>query len=102
MSEYTLEDIPHLHEKIAESFSDLLEPLLLKLPPLHEVLHEIPLIDESKQLKHRLPKCLEVFCPEIAQKSSNTPQQDGGYSQQISKPHLCCVFEKEWYIVHCI
>ena len=51
MSEYTLEDIPQLHEEIAELFSDLLGPLLLELPPLREVLHEIPLIDESKQHK---------------------------------------------------
>ena len=45
MSEYTLEDIPQLREEIAELFSDLLGPLPLKLPPLSEVLHEIPLID---------------------------------------------------------
>ena len=56
MSEYTLEDIPQLREEIAELFSNLLGPLPLELPPLCEVLHEIPLIDESKQLKHRLPK----------------------------------------------
>ena len=66
MSEYTLEDIPQVHEKIVELFSDLLGALPLELPPLHEVLHEIPLIDESKQLKHRLPKCPEAFHPELA------------------------------------
>ena len=66
MSEYTLEDIPQFHEEIAELFSDLLGPLPLELPPLHEVLHEIPLIDESKQLKHRLPKCPEAFWPKLA------------------------------------
>ena len=68
MSEYTLEDIPQLHEEIAELFSDLLAPLPLELPPLREVLHKIPLIDESKQLKHRLPKCPEAFQPELAHK----------------------------------
>ena len=67
-SEHTLEDIPQLHEEIAELFSDLLGALLLELPPLHEALHEIPLIDESKQLKHRLPKCPEAFRPELAWK----------------------------------
>ena len=66
MSEYMLEDIPQLHEKLAELFSDLLGPLPLELPPLRKVLHEIPLIDESKQLKHRLPKCPEAFQPELA------------------------------------
>ena len=68
MSEYMLEDIPQLHEEIAELFSDLMGPLPLELSPLCEVLHEIPLIDESKQLKHRLPKCPEGFWPELAHK----------------------------------
>ena len=68
MSEYTLKDIPCLHEEITELFSDLLGPLSLELLPLHEVLHEIPLINESKQLKHRLPKCPKAFRPELARK----------------------------------
>ena len=68
MSEYTLEDIPQLCEEIAELFSNLLGPLPLELPPLFEVLHEIPLIDESKQHKHRLPKCPEAFQPKLAHK----------------------------------
>ena len=67
LNEYTCSDIPQLHEEIAEKFSELLGPLPLKLPPFHEVSHEIPLIDESKQLKHRLPKCPEVFRSELAQ-----------------------------------
>ena len=67
-SEYTLEDIPRLREEIAELFSNLLGALPLELPPLREVLHKIPLIDESKQLEHRLSKFPEAFCPELAQK----------------------------------
>ena len=65
-SEYTLEDIPQLCEEINELFSDLLGPPPLELLPLHKVLREIPLIDESKQLKHSLPKCPEAFCVELA------------------------------------
>ena len=65
LSEYTCSDIPQLHEEIAEKYSDLLGPLPLKLLPIHEVLHKIPLIDESKQLKHGLPKCPEAFCSEL-------------------------------------
>ena len=53
---------------MAEIFSDLLGPLPLELPPLSEVLHEIPLVDESKQLKHRFPKSPEAFWPELARK----------------------------------
>ena len=65
LSEYTCSDIPRLHEEIADKYSDLLGPLSLKLLPICEVMHKIPLIDESKQLKHRLPKCPEVFCSEL-------------------------------------
>ena len=68
LNEYTCSDIPQLHEEIAESYSNLLGPLPLKLPPLREVSHEIPLIDKSKQVKHRLPKCPEVFRSEQARK----------------------------------
>ena len=59
--------IPQLHKEIAEKYSNLLGPLPLKSPPIHEVSHEIPLIDESKQLKHRLPKCPEAFRSELTQ-----------------------------------
>ena len=68
LNEYTCSEIPQLREEIAEKYSNLLGLLPLKLPPFHEVSHEIPLIDESKQLKHRLPKCPEVFHSELARK----------------------------------
>ena len=68
LNEYTRSDIPQLGEEITEKYSDLLGPFPLKLPPFHEVSHEIPFIDKSKQLKHRLPKCPEAFCFELARK----------------------------------
>ena len=68
LSEYTCSDIPQLHEEITEKYSDLLGPLPLKLPLIREVSHKIPLIDKSKQLKHRLPKCPEAFHSELARK----------------------------------
>ena len=68
LSEYTRSDIPQICEEITEKYSDLLGPLPLKLPLIHEVSHKIPLIDESKQLKHRLPKCPEVFRSELVWK----------------------------------
>ena len=59
LNKYTCSDIPQLREEITEKYSNLLGPLPLKLPPFREVSHKIPLIDKSKQLKHRLPKCPE-------------------------------------------
>ena len=66
LNEYTCSDIPQLREEITEKYSKLLGPLPLKLPLICEVSHEIPLINESKQLKYRLPKCPEAFCSEPA------------------------------------
>ena len=66
LNEYKHSDIPQLCEEIAEKYSNLLGPLPLKLPPLHEVSHGIPLIYESKELKHRLLKCPEAFHSELA------------------------------------
>ena len=68
LNKYTCSDIPQLCEEITEKYSDLLGPLPLKLPLFHEVSHEIPLIDKSKQLKHRLPKYPEAFCSELTRK----------------------------------
>ena len=68
LSEYTCSDIPQLHEEITEKYGDLLGPLPLKLSPICEVLHEIPLINKSNQLKHRLPKCPEAFFSELIRK----------------------------------
>ena len=68
LNEYTCSNIPQLREEITEKYSDLLGPLPLKLPPFHEVSHEIPLINESRQLKYRLPKCPEAFPSELARK----------------------------------
>ena len=65
LSKYTHSDIPQLQEEITEKYSKLLGPLPLKLLPIHEVSHEIPLIDKSKQLKHRQPKCPEAFHSEL-------------------------------------
>ena len=66
LNKYTCSDIPQLQEEITEKHSGLLGPLPLKLPPFCEVSNKIPLIDKSKQLKHRLPKRPEAFCSELA------------------------------------
>ena len=68
LSKYTHSDIPQLCKEIAEKYSKLSGPLPLKLPLICEVSHEIPLIDKSKQLKHRLPKCPEAFHSELTRK----------------------------------
>ena len=93
LSKYICSDIPQLHEEIAEKYSNLLGPLLLKLPPICKVSHKIPLINESKQLKHRLPKYPEVLWSELAWKIEW--YTTAGYQQQQSKQHQCFVYQRK-------
>ena len=82
LSKYTPSDIPQLHEEITEKYSELLGPLPLKLLPIHEVSHEIPLIDNQSNLS---TDCLSVqkrSVLNLLEKLSNTPPQGGGYQQQ--------------------
>jgi len=39
-----------------------------KLPPLHKVNHQIPLIDEGKQYAYHLPRCPDSLKPQLAEK----------------------------------
>ena len=41
---------------------------MAKLPPLHEVNHQIPLVDEGKQYAYHLPRCLDSLKPQLAEK----------------------------------
>ena len=94
LNEYTHSDIPQLREEIAEKYSEL-------LPPFHEVSHEIPLIDESKQLKHRLPKCPEVFHSELVRKIKRYTRVVGTSSHKTSNTNAVYTKEK-WYIKNCV
>jgi len=39
-----------------------------KLPPLHKVNHQIPLVDEGKQYAYHLPCCPDSLKPQLAEK----------------------------------
>ena len=96
LNKYTCSDIPQLREEITEKYSDLLGPLPLKLPPFHEVSHEIPLIDESKQLKHRLPKCPEAFCSGLTQNIERYTRVLGTSSHKTSDTNAGYTKEKQY------
>jgi hypothetical protein len=65
---YTLEDVPVLRERWKEKIADLTGPIPLELPPLREVNHRIPLIDEKKLIRGRVPKCPEHLFPQLLEK----------------------------------
>ena len=62
------EDIPCLRNKILDEYKDHLGGVVAELPPLHEVNHRIPLIDEGKQYSYHLPCCLDSLKPQLAEK----------------------------------
>ncbi|KAF8234900.1 hypothetical protein L208DRAFT_1053679, partial [Tricholoma matsutake] len=50
-------DIPQLQEEWLEVCKDILQGVPERLPPMREINHQIPLVDEKKRYNYHLPKC---------------------------------------------
>jgi hypothetical protein len=61
-------DIPCLREEWMEKITALLSGIPLELPPLREVNHEINLVDPTKCIRYRLPKCPKNFHKDLSTK----------------------------------
>lgn len=61
-------DIPRLRKKWVEACEESFANQPDELPPLREINHKIPLIDESKAYHHRQPKCPDAFKPALMAK----------------------------------
>jgi hypothetical protein len=48
--------------------TDLVSGIPLELPPLHEVNHEINLVEPMKRIRYWLPKCPEHFLEDLSVK----------------------------------
>ena len=62
------EVLPDLRAKWVENAADILTGAPPTLPPLREVNHKIPLIDENKQYNYHLPRCPDSLKPELTEK----------------------------------
>jgi len=62
------DDIPRLRDRILSEYKNQLGGVVAKLPPLHEVNHQIPLVDEGKQYAYHLPRCPDSLKPQLAEK----------------------------------
>jgi hypothetical protein len=51
-----------------DKIDDLVSGIPLELPPLREVNHEINLVDPTKHIRYRLPKCPEHFREDLSAK----------------------------------
>ena len=64
----TEKDFPRLRAQWVEKYADVFGDIPLELPPMREINHMIPLIDEHKVIKYHLPKCPDAFRPELSHK----------------------------------
>jgi hypothetical protein len=63
-------DLPRLREEWKQSCQDILNGVPDKLPPLREINHHIPLVDEKKKYNYYLPKCPDSMRKPLAEKIS--------------------------------
>lgn len=64
----TKEDIPQLREAWFDRCADILSGVPLELPPLRQINHHIPLIDESKMYRYHMPRCADALKPLLLEK----------------------------------
>ena len=62
------ERLQQLRDEWFKEYDDMLRPPPPGLPPWRVVNHKIPLIDESKQYRYRLPRCPEAVQDELLNK----------------------------------
>ena len=61
-------DIPRLREKWRKECEDIMKGAPERLPPMREVNHRIPIVDENKRYKYHLPRCPDSLKPELIEK----------------------------------
>ncbi|KAF8221165.1 hypothetical protein L208DRAFT_1172585, partial [Tricholoma matsutake] len=66
----TEKDLPCLREEWKSSCQDILNGVPNTLPPLREINHHIPLVDEKKRYNYHLPKCPDLMRKPLAEKIS--------------------------------
>ena len=64
----TEKDIPRLCEEWMRSCEDIMKGAPERLPPLRDINHHIPLVDEKKRYKYHNPRCLDSLKPKLAEK----------------------------------
>ena len=63
-------DYPSLRAQWMDQITDLISGVPPKVPPFHQINHEINLVDPNKWINYRLPKCPDALKEELAEKIS--------------------------------
>ncbi|KAF8233082.1 hypothetical protein L208DRAFT_1148457, partial [Tricholoma matsutake] len=61
-------DIPHLRKERIAACKDILQGVPERPPPMREINHQIPLVDEGKQYNYHLPCCPDLMRQPLAEK----------------------------------
>jgi len=97
------EELPDLQKKWVESAVDILTGAPLHLPPLREVNHKIPLIDESKQYNYYLPRCPEALKTQLIDKIQLYKEAGWWEETNVSQAApMLCVYKKSGAKLHTI
>jgi hypothetical protein len=90
------EELPDLRKKWVESAMDILMGAPPHLPPLHEVNHKIPLIDESKQYNYYLPWCPEALKTQLIDKIQLYKEAGWWEETNVSQATpMLCIYKKD-------
>jgi hypothetical protein len=87
----TREDIPRLHEEWMKSNKDIMNRALERLPPLRELNHRIPIMDENKRYKYHSPRCPDSLKPKLIEKIARYTRAGWWEPIQVDQaaPMLC-------------
>ena len=61
-------DFQRLREQWFTKYADIFNGVPLELPPLREINHRIPLIDDGKRYYYHLPRCPDAMKPQLMEK----------------------------------
>ena len=61
-------EIPHLRNQWFQKYKNRLGGMVQKFPPLWEVNHNIPLIDDDKHYAYHLPRCADALKQQLSDK----------------------------------
>src|ERR1700722_15844428 len=89
------EQLPDLRKNWVESAKDILSGAPSHLPPLREVNHKIPIIDEEKQYSYYLPWCPDALKTQLIDKIQDYKSAGWWEETNVSQATLMlCIFEK--------
>jgi hypothetical protein len=83
--------LPDLHKKWMQDAADILRGAPERLPPMREVNHKIPLIDENMRYNYHLLCCPNTLKPQLSEKIQRYTRSSWWEEANVSQaaPMLC-------------